>query len=84
MTKGCCRLFSYRTVVLILAKKFAKFPKKSLVRPNNKSSICERFQSTSYKTNSLETGNIFQLDHRYIITYENIRGKIRSDIKLNM
>ena len=43
-------------VVLILAKKksqitYQNFLNKSLVRPNSKSSICQRFQSISYKTN---------------------------------
>ena len=46
--------FYYRTVVLSLGKKRSQdFLNKSLVRPNSKSTICQRFQSISYKTSSL-------------------------------
>ena len=63
-------------------KQLINFLKKSLVRLNSKSQICQRSQPISYMANSPWRDNIYQLGHICIITYKNIRGKVRSDIKL--
>ena len=69
--------FSYRTVVLILAKKSHK-----QLRPNSKSWICQRLESLLHVQFSMERLYMYLLDHRCVITYKNIYGKVRSDIKL--
>ena len=70
--------FSCRTVVLILSKKVTHdLPK----FPEQKFGLTQQ-QFFNLPKISIQRDNIYQLDHRCIITYKNIRGKIRSDIKL--
>ena len=59
---------------------YQSFLKKCLVRPNSKSQICRRSEPISHMANS-SGDNIYHLDHICIITYKNIWGKVRSDIK---
>ena len=65
--------FSRRTVVLILAKKVTnnlpKYPE-------------QKFGQTQQQIFNLSKISIHKLQGQCIVTYENIRGKIRSDIKL--
>ena len=69
-------LFSYRTVVLILAKKvisnLPKFPRQKFGQAQQQSLICQRFQSISNMGNSPRRDNIY-----YILIKSEIRHNLR-------
>ena len=60
---------------------YHNFCHKSLVRPKSKSPNSQGSQPLNYKTKSSQRDNIYLVDLKYNITYQNIRGKpiIRSD-----
>ena len=74
-------------MVLILDEKVTsnlpKFSQQKFFRPNSKSSIYQRFQAINNMGNSPRRDNIYKLNHRCVITYDNIQGKVRSNHNYN-
>ena len=64
-------MFSNRT--------YQKFRDKRLVRPGSKCLNWQRSQPISYKAKFSQRYNIYLVDLKCNITYQNIRGKLRSD-----
>ena len=58
---------------------YQNFRDKRLVRPGSKCPNWQRSQLISYKAKFSQRYNIYLLDLKCNITYQNIRGKLRSD-----
>ena len=58
---------------------YQNFRDKRLVRPGSKCPNWQRPQPITYKTKFSQRYNIYLLDLKYNITYQNIRGKLRSN-----
>ena len=58
---------------------YQSFCHRSLVRPKSKSPNWQGSQPISYKAKFSQRDNIYLADLKYIITYQNIWGKLRSD-----
>ena len=56
---------------------YHNFRDKSLVRPKCKSPNCHRSQPISYKARFSHRDNIYLVDLKYNITYQNIPGKTK-------
>ena len=56
---------------------YHNFCHKSLVRPKSKSPNWQRSQTISYKTKFSRRDNIYLVDLKYNITYQNIWGKTK-------
>ena len=58
---------------------YQNFRDKRLVRPGSKCPNWQRPQPITYKAKFSQRYNIYLLDLKYNITYQNIRGKLRSN-----
>ena len=56
---------------------YRNFRQKSLVKPKSKSLNWQVFQPISYKAKFSQRDNIYLVDLKYNITYQNIRGKTK-------
>ena len=58
---------------------YQNFRHKRLVRQGSKCLNWQRSQPRSYKAKFSQSHNIYLVDFKYNITYQNIQGKLRSD-----
>ena len=56
---------------------YLNFPHKSLLRPKSKSPNWQGSQPISYKTKFSQRDNMYLVDLKYNITYQNIWGKTK-------
>ena len=74
--------FSYRYVVLILAKdvtsNLPKFPQQKFGQTQEQILNLSKIQSISNMGNYPQRDNTYKLNHTCAMTYGNIRGKVRS------
>ena len=74
--------WSFRSLCIrdtVSNKIYQNFCDKRLVKPGSKYPIWQRSQPLNYKTKFSQRDNIYLVDLKYNITYQNIRGELRSD-----